>query len=159
MTPGDAAVLARAGVVLPPAQPPVGTFVAVVETGGLLHVSGQAPLDPAGIPLRGRVGDEVDTGEARARARRTGLALLAAVASEPGRLSRVTRVVRLLGMVNAVSDFTEISEVLDGCSELFTGIFPGGHARTDVGLPALPSNITVEIEAVFAIAPKASDPQ
>ena len=159
MTRGDLAVLARAGVTLPPAQPPVGTFVAASETDGLLYVSGQAPLDPQGVPLRGRVGEDVDAAEARARARRTGLALLAAIASEPGRLSRVTRVVRLLGMVNTAPDFTAIHEVLDGCSELFDSMFPDGHARTDVGLPALPNNITVEIEAVFALAPKTPKPQ
>jgi enamine deaminase RidA (YjgF/YER057c/UK114 family) len=147
----DAAFLRRAGVALPPLPAPIGTFVAAVESGGFLHLSGQAPLDAEGRALRGKAGAAVSPDEARRRAGLAAATLVALVALVPGRLLRVRRVVRVLGMVNAGADFTAAHEVMDGCSEVLERVFPGGHARTDVVLPALPNDITVEVEAVLAV--------
>lgn len=151
----DAALLRRAGVALPPLPAPIGTFVPAVESGGLLHLSGQAPLDADGRALTGKAGQGVPLAEARRRAGLVAATLVALVALEPGRLLRVRRVVRVLGMVNAGPDFTAAHAVIDGCSELLDRVFPGGHARTDVVVPALPNDITVEVEAVLALAPRA----
>lgn len=153
MTPADKALLARAGITLPPAPPPIGTFLPAIEIGGLLHVSGQAPLDAEGQPMTGPV-ETVGLPQARARAGRTALALLASISLQPGRLARIRRPLRLLTMVNAGPDFTRIDEVADGASDIFNRLFPQGHARTSIALPALPNMITVEIEAVFDIAQK-----
>ena len=104
--------------------------------------------------MTGKVGAEVDSTEARARARRAGLALIANLQAEIGDLSRVDCVVKLLGFVNAVPDFTGHPGVIDGCSEVFHAFFgeDGEHARSSIGVASLPSNVSVEIEAVIAIA-------
>jgi enamine deaminase RidA (YjgF/YER057c/UK114 family) len=72
------------------------------------------------------------------------------------RLDRVTAVVKLLGVVNATPDFTDHPKVMDGCSELLIEIpgEAGAHARSAIGGASLPNNITVEIEAIFAVEPK-----
>jgi enamine deaminase RidA (YjgF/YER057c/UK114 family) len=71
-----------------------------------------------------------------------------------GDLSRVKRVVKLLGMVNAAPDFGEHPKVINGCSDLMMAVFgeAGRHARSAVGFGSLPNNITVEIEAIIALA-------
>ncbi len=146
----DADLLRRAGVVLPPLSIPIGNFVPAVEAGGLLYVSGQAPLDAEGRALTGKAG-AVGLAEARRRAGLVAVALAASVAVVPGRLSRVRRVVRILGMVNAGPEFTQADEVIAGASEMLERLFPGGHAVTAVALPGLPGDITVEIEAVMEL--------
>lgn len=152
MTAEEATLLARAVVRLPPLPAPIGSFVPAVESGGLLYLSGQAPLDATGRALTGKAGVEVTPAEARRRAGLVAATLVALVALEPGRLLRVRRVVRVLGMVNAGPGFGEAHTVMDGCSEVLERVFPGGHARTDVVLPALPNDITVEAEAVLELA-------
>jgi len=149
----DTALLLRAGVTLPPLPAPIGTFVPAVETGPLLFLSGQAPLDHDGQPLCGKVGQDVSPDEARRRAALVAATLVALLVLVPGRLMRVRRLVWLFGMVNADSEFTAPDQVMDGCSEVMERLFPGGHARTAIVLPALPNNITVEAEAVFELAP------
>jgi enamine deaminase RidA (YjgF/YER057c/UK114 family) len=66
----------------------------------------------------------------------------------------VKRVVKLLGMVNAAPDFGEHPKVINGCSDLMMAVFgeAGRHARSAVGFGSLPNNITVEIEAIIALA-------
>jgi enamine deaminase RidA (YjgF/YER057c/UK114 family) len=63
--------------------------------------------------------------------------------------------VKLLGMVNAVPEFTDHPQVINGASDLFVSVFgdAGRHARSAVGMGSLPGNITVEVEAIFEVAP------
>jgi enamine deaminase RidA (YjgF/YER057c/UK114 family) len=70
-----------------------------------------------------------------------------------GSLDRVDFVVKLLGMVNGAPGFGEQPQVINGCSDLFVEVFgdAGRHARSAVGMGSLPNNITVEIEAIFAV--------
>lgn len=143
------------GIRLPQTPPrPVANYVTHAAAGPLLFLSGQGPLDGDGRRHTGKVGAEVSTEAARDHARITGLNLLAVMQAATGDLNRVSRIVRLLGMVNAVPDFTEHASVIDGCSDLFGAVFgeAGRHARSSVGLGALPEGITVEIEAVVEIA-------
>ena len=73
--------------------------------------------------------------------------------NELGSLDRVTRIVKVLGMVNSAPDFTDHPKVINGCSDLFVEVFgdKGRHARSAVGMAALPSNITVEIEVIVEV--------
>lgn len=150
----DAELLRRAGIAPPPIPAPIGSFLPAVEASGLLFLSGQAPLDPMGRALRGKVGSEIPLPEARRRAGLVAATLIGLVALESGRLSRVRRVVRVFGMVNGTVDLTAAHEVMDGCSEVLNRLFPGGHARADVVLPSLPNDITVEAEAVLELHPR-----
>lgn len=148
--------LARLGLTLPALPAPIGMFAPAVREGTLVYCSGNGPLGPDGRMMTGKVGDTVTAKDARIGARWTGLALLAALKGEIGSLDRVTRVVKLFGMVNAVPGFTRHPFVIDGCSELMGEVFPDlpRHARSAVGMGSLPNDISVEIEAIFAVAPE-----
>jgi enamine deaminase RidA (YjgF/YER057c/UK114 family) len=147
--------LDQLGIRLPDSPPrPVANYVTHAAAGRLLFISGQGPLGADGRKHTGKVGADVSTEAAKDHARITGLNLIAVMQAATGDLNRVSRIVRLLGMVNAVPDYTEHSRVIDGCSDLFADVFgqAGRHARSSVGLGALPEGITVEIEAVVEIA-------
>lgn len=145
--------LAKLGLSLPPAAPPIANFVTHVIEGNLLYLSGQGPTYADGRRHSGKVGDDVSTKEAYEHARLTGLNLLAVMHDALGDLARVRRIVKVLGMVNATPDFAEHPQVINGCSDLFNAVFAerGAHARSAVGFSSLPNAITVEIEAIVAI--------
>jgi enamine deaminase RidA (YjgF/YER057c/UK114 family) len=148
--------LAQLGLVLPEVAPPRHAYRPWRLAGGLLFVSGQGPRDADGTVLRGTVGAEVDVEEGYRRARLVGLHLLAVVRDALGSLDRVAAVVKVLGMVRSTPDFEQTPRVVDGCSDLFLAVFGpevGAHARSAVGLAALPLGISVEIEAIFEVAP------
>jgi enamine deaminase RidA (YjgF/YER057c/UK114 family) len=140
---------------LPPAPRPVGVYRPIVVCGRVVYVSGHGPLKPDGSLISGRVGRDLDLAGAKAAARQTGLAILATLRAALGSLDRVGRVVRVLGLVNCVPEFTDHPKVINGCSELFAELWGpdnGIGARSAVGVGSLPSNIAVEIEAIFELA-------
>jgi len=137
---------------LPPAPKPVGVYKPVVFIGDMAFVSGHGPLKADGTLITGRVGADLNQQAGYEAARQTGLAILATLRANLGSLNRVKRLVKLLGMVNATPDFTQHPAVINGCSELFATVFGPEHgvgARSAVGMGSLPSNIAVEIEAIF----------
>lgn len=144
------------GIVLPVVPNPVGNFKPGIVQNGLLFLSGQGPLLADGCLATGKVGGEVSVEEAYQHSRRAGMVLVAAMENLLGDLDRVERIVKLLGMVNAEANFTEHPRVINGCSDLMVEIFEekGHHARSAVGFGSLPSNITVEIEAIVAVKPE-----
>jgi enamine deaminase RidA (YjgF/YER057c/UK114 family) len=79
--------------------------------------------------------------------------LLAVMKETLGSLDRVRRVVKVLGMVNSAPEFGEQPAVVNGCSDLFVEVFgeQGRHARSAVGMGALPGGITVEIEVIVEV--------
>ncbi len=142
------------GIVLPPAPAPVANFVTAVREGNLLFLAGQGPLEPNGFEHHGKVGADVTVEEAYQHARITAINMLAVMHDALGSLERVRRIVKVLGMVNAVPLFADHPKVINGCSDLFIAVFGeaiGRHARSAVGMGSLPSQITVEIEAVVAV--------
>jgi enamine deaminase RidA (YjgF/YER057c/UK114 family) len=127
--------------------------VPTVRTGNLLFISGMGPIDGTKMVWTGAVGDAVELAGGRKAAELTALNLLARIEEETG-LDRVRRVVRLFGLVNAAPEFYEIDDVLDAASAVMTTAFgpAGAHVRTSIGVPSLPSSITVEIDAIIEIA-------
>jgi enamine deaminase RidA (YjgF/YER057c/UK114 family) len=145
--------LSALGLALPDAPAPAANYVPAVRTGDLLWVSGQISAGPDG-PIRGRLGDDVDVAAGAAAARSCALALLAQVkAACEGDLSRFVRVVKLVGFVNSTADFTDQPKVVNGASDLLAEVAgeDGRHARSAVGVAALPLGVAVEIEGVFQI--------
>ena len=87
-------------------------------------------------------------------AREVGLSLLATARAHLGSLDRVKRVVKVLGMVNSAEGFGEQPKVINGCSDLMVEVFGeaiGKHARSAVGMAALPAGIPVEIEMILEV--------
>ena len=148
------AKLAELGLTLPEAAAPVAAYVPVVIVGGLAHVSGQLPF-VEGRLVRGRLGDDVSLEEGYAAARACGLMLIAQLKAALGSLDRVERIVKLGGFVNSAADFTDQPKVVNGASELMVALFgeAGKHARSAVGVPALPLGAAVEVDAIVAVRP------
>jgi len=140
-------------ITLPNVPSPVANYVPFRLAGNLLFLSGQGPRGADGNMLTGKVGSEVTVEEAYNRARLIGLQLLSATRQALGSLDRVDAVLKVLGMVNAVPDFKDHPKVINGCSDLFVEILgdAGRHARSAVGMGSLPSQISVEIEAILAV--------
>ena len=71
-----------------------------------------------------------------------------------GDLDRVVRVVRLGGFINSDPAFLDGPKVMNGASDLMVEVFAdkGRHARTAVGVAALPLDAAVEVEGLFRIA-------
>ena len=151
MTPYDR--LKQLNLELPTPPTPLANYVPYVLANGFLYLSGQGPRRADGGLFTGKVGADVSIDDAYAHARLTGLNLIAVAHMALGDLGRVRRVVKVLGMVNAVPTFGEHPKVINGCSDLFVGVFgdAGKHARSAVGMGSLPGNISVEIEAILQV--------
>lgn len=148
------AKLAELGLELPEPAAPVAAYVPVVVAGGLAHVSGQLPFVD-GVLVKGRLGDDVEVGQGYEAARACGLMILAQLRAALGSLGRVERVVKLGGFVTSAADFTDQPKVVNGASELMAAVFgdDGKHARSAVGVPALPLGAAVEVDAIVAVRP------
>jgi enamine deaminase RidA (YjgF/YER057c/UK114 family) len=146
--------LKELGITLPAPPLPVANYVRAVRMGNLLFVSGHGPYDDGKIKMAGKVGRDLTVEEGYQVARNVGLNCLATVKSETGGLDKVRRVVKLLGMVHCTEDFKEQPKVINGCSDLLVEVFGeiGKHARSAVGMQALPNGIPVEIEMILEIA-------
>jgi len=141
------------GLILPQPPKPVANYVTAVKTSNLLFVSGHGPYNDGKTKISGKVGRELTIEEGYQTARNVALNCLATVKATIGDLDKVKRVVKLLGMVNCTEDFRDQPKVINGCSDLLVAIFgdAGKHARSAVGMQALPNQIPVEIEMILEI--------
>ncbi len=142
------------GLTLPQPPKPVANYVPAVKTGNLRFVSGHGPYNDGKTKISGKVGRELTIEEGYQTARNVALNCLASVRDTIGDLNKVKRVVKLLGMVNCIEDFKDSPKVINGCSDLLVTIFGevGKHARSAVGMQALPNQIPVEIEMILEIS-------
>jgi enamine deaminase RidA (YjgF/YER057c/UK114 family) len=131
----------------------VANYIPAVRSGNLVFLSGHGPNQLKGRQWRGKVGQEIGLEAAQMAAKACVLNLLASLRSEIGELSRVRRVVKLLGMVNCTPDFGAQPQVINGASDLLVSLFGerGRHARSAVGMAALPGDIPVEIEMIVEV--------
>ena len=147
--------LAELGIELPSPPAPAASYVPFVAAAGLVFISGQVSLRE-GEAIKGVLGAGMDAAAGAAAARACGINLLAQLrAACGGDLDRVRRVVKLTGFVNSAPDFGEHPQVINGCSDLMKEVFGeaiGAHARSAVGMAALPFGFAVEIEGIFEIA-------
>lgn len=146
--------LSELGLSLPISSKPLAAYVPAVVTGSLVFTSGQLPMVDGALPATGKVGAEVAPDAAAAMARTCVLNGLAAARSAIGSLDRIIRVVKVVGFVASDPSFSGQPGVINGASELLGEIFgdAGAHARSAVGVAALPLDAPVEIEFVFEIA-------
>jgi enamine deaminase RidA (YjgF/YER057c/UK114 family) len=145
--------LAQLGLVLPPAATPSFAYVPVVVEGSLAFVSGQLPKVDGEVISRGRLGEAIGLEQGRESARICALQALACLAEALGSIDRVRRIVRLSGFVASTPDFHQHPVVIDAASDLMVQVFgeAGRHARSAIGVAALPRNAPVEIEVIAAI--------
>lgn len=151
MTPEER--LSEIGLELPSPPKPIATYVPCVRVGNLVFMAGHGPNQSGGQAWRGKLGGDLDVEQGQAAARAVALNLLASLKAELGELSRVRRIVKLLGMVNSTPEFGDQPKVINGASDLLVELFgdQGRHARSAVGLAALPGGIPVEIEMIVEV--------
>ena len=142
--------LSELGIELPTVATPAGAYVPAVITGNLVFTAGQIPLIDGKLMAEGKVGAEISPEQGREIATRCALNAIAAVKSVIGDLNRVKKVVKVVGFVASVPEFTGQPGVLNGASELLEQVFGqvGIHARSAVGVAALPLNAPVEVELI-----------
>ena len=145
--------LAELGITLPTPVAPIANYVPFVRTGNQLVVSGQISLAPEGL-LAGKLGGGVSIEDGQKAARQAAINVLAQIQAAVGNLDNVVRVVRLGGFINCTPDFVDAPKVMNGASDLMVEVFgdKGRHARSTIGVAALPVNAAVEVEALVEIA-------
>ncbi|GAA4086597.1 MULTISPECIES: RidA family protein [Actinomadura] len=151
MTPEER--LRELGLELPEVVAPAGSYVPAVRTGSLVYTAGQVPMVKGELPVTGRVGAEVSLEEAAEQARICALNAIAALRAEVGELARVRRIVKVVGFVASAPDFYGQPKVVNGASDLLGAVFgdAGRHARSAVGVAALPLNAPVEVELIAEV--------
>ena len=145
--------LEERGLTLPDAPAPAANYVPFVRSGTTLYVSGQIAQGPEG-PIRGTLGATMGAEEGAKAAEACALALLAQVRKAcDGDMGRLARVVKLTGFVASAPDFTDQPKVVNGASDLLVALLgdAGRHARSAVGVAALPLGVAVEIEGIFEL--------
>jgi enamine deaminase RidA (YjgF/YER057c/UK114 family) len=149
---GPLARLQALGLQLPAVATPLASYVPAVRSGELIFTSGQLPLVDGRLITAGTVGAEVTPEQARELAGRCALNALAAVHSLAG-LDTVHRVVKVTGFVASAPGFTGQPAVVDGASSLLAEVFgaAGRHARSAVGVAALPLGAPVEVELIVSV--------
>jgi enamine deaminase RidA (YjgF/YER057c/UK114 family) len=140
--------------VLAPPAAPVANYVPFVRTGNLLMVSGQICLDDGKLVAKGQLGAGISVEDGQKAARACAINLLAQVKAAVGDLDKVARVVRLGGFVNSAPGFLDGPKVMNGASDVMVAVFgeKGKHARTTVGVAALPLDAAIEVEALFEVS-------
>jgi enamine deaminase RidA (YjgF/YER057c/UK114 family) len=145
--------LAELGLTLPSDTPPLAAYVPAVRTGNLVYTSGQLPRIDGELTHVGKVGGKVTPEQAKDAAQACALNAIAAVKAEIGDLGKVRRVVKVVGFVASTPDFTGQPGVVNGASELLGKVFgdAGVHARSAVGVAALPLDVPVEVEMIVEV--------
>lgn len=147
--------LKELGITLNEPAAPIANYVAFVRTGNSLMVSGQLCFDNAGkLAAKGQLGGGVSIEDGQKAARACAVNLLAQVKAATGDLDKVTRVIRLGGFINSAPGFADGPKVMNGASDVMVAVFgdKGKHARTTVGVAALPADAAVEVEGLFEVS-------
>ena len=146
--------LAEMGITLYPTRVPLANYVPAVQSGNLLFLSGTGPFGADGqLSATGKVGVDLTLEEGVEAARITAIRQISVLKAAVGDLSRVKRIVKVLGMVQCTDTFYQQPTVMNGYSDMMVAVFgeAGKHARSAVGMYALPLNMPVEVEMIVEI--------
>jgi len=146
--------LTNLGITLPTPASPIANYVPFVRTGNLLLISGQLCFGADGkLVAKGQLGGGVSIEEGQKAGRACAVNLLAQLRAALGDLDKVRRVVRLGGFINSTPGFTDGPKVMNGASDLMVEVFAdkGRHARTTVGVAALPADAAIEVDGLFEV--------
>jgi enamine deaminase RidA (YjgF/YER057c/UK114 family) len=142
------------GITLPTPASPIANYVPFVRSANLLIVSGQLCFGVDGkLVAEGQLGGAVSIEDGQRAGRACAVNLLAQIKGALGDLDKVVRVVRLGGFINSAPGFVDGPKVMNGASDLMVEVFgdKGRHARTTVGVSALPADAAIEVEGTFEV--------
>lgn len=153
MTGSVEARLGELSITLPTPNAAAANYVPTVLSGSHLYVSGQLPMQDGTLSSTGQLGGAVDLDTGRAAARLCAIQILAQAKAALGELDRIVRIVKLVGFVASTPDFGDQPKVVNGASDLFVEVLgdKGRHARSAVGVIALPFGASVEVEAILEV--------
>jgi enamine deaminase RidA (YjgF/YER057c/UK114 family) len=152
MAAGIEARLKELGIILPALPQPGGNYLPARTVGPMVYLAGVISIQDGQV-ISGTVGAGRTVEEGYAAARSCAISQLAVLASHLGTLDKVKNIVTVNGYVNAVPGFPDSPKVINGASDLFVEIFgdAGRHARTAIGVPALPRNALVELQMAVEV--------
>jgi len=147
--------IAELGLTLHGPHLPHVPLLPVVVHNGVAHVSGQLPRIDGRITCLGVLGDTVSLEEGIQAASVCALNALSVLELALGNLDRIQQFLRVTGFVVSGANFTQQPIVIDGASRIFHSVFgdAGRHARSAIGVTALPHGAAVEVELSVAVAP------
>ena len=141
------------GIELPAAPAPAAAYLPWMKTGNHVFTAGQIAVDGKEFVAQGIVGADIDLETAQRCARQCAINIIAQLKAATGDLARVKQVVKLNVFVASTPGFVEQHLVANAASQLLADVFgeKGRHARSAVGVPSLPLNSPVEIEAIVEV--------
>ena len=145
--------LSELGVTLPTPPTAAANYLPFQRCGNQVHIAGQLPK-LGDTFIKGKVGADVSAEEGAAAAKMCIINLLAQVqAAAGGNLDRVKTIVKLNVFVNSDPKFEGHPLVANGASDFIGEVFgeSGRHARSAVGVAALPFNAAVEIDGIIEL--------
>jgi len=148
----EAEMLAK-GLVLPPYQDAMWSYVKAQRDGNLLYIGDHVGQDEEAVTVRGKVGEAADGAtvtaeEAEKLSGQAALRLLSTLSHYVGGdLDRVDQVVKVTGIVNGTPGFQGHGSVANGASDMLFECLGerGRHARTCLGAGSCPAAVTVEM--------------
>jgi enamine deaminase RidA (YjgF/YER057c/UK114 family) len=146
------AKLKELGITLPALPQPGGNYLPARTVGPMVYLAGVISIQDGQV-ITGTIGAGRTIEEGYAAARACAISQLAVLASHLGSLDAVKNLVTVNGYVNAVPGFPDSPKVINGASDLFVEVFgeAGRHARTAIGVPALPRNALVELQMTVEV--------
>ena len=141
--------IAALGIDLGRSQPG-GAYASAVEDRG-----GMVPSLDGKVIAVGRVGAEVTLEQAQHAALVSALRCLRALEEHLGDLGRIRKVTKMTVYMQAAPGFYQLSEVSNGASEMLAKVLApaGAHARTSIGVAALPRNAVLELDMTVSVDP------
>jgi enamine deaminase RidA (YjgF/YER057c/UK114 family) len=138
---------------LPDMVKPIASYVPAIQFDELVFVSGQLPIVEGSILHPGKVGEKVNSEQAREAAKVCVINSLAAVKNLIGDLEKIKRVIRIGGYVACEPSFVEHPFIVNGASDFLNEILgeSGKHSRLSVGVNSLPLDSCIEIEFIYQI--------
>lgn len=146
--------LAALGITLPEASAPAANYLSYVRSGNLILTAGQLPIVDGKLAATGLLGRDLDVATGQEMAKHCAINVLSQLQAAAGDLGKIARLVKITVFVASAPDFTEQHLVANGASDLLVEVLgdAGKHARSAVGMAALPLNAPVEVEAIAELA-------
>ena len=146
--------ISKLNLKIPNAPDPVGAYVAYKKINNLLFISGQISLDANGEITKGKLGKELTIEDGQAAAKLCALNIIAqANKACSNNLENIISCIKLTGYVNSTNEFIDQPKVINGASEVISGVFGinDKHTRAAISANSLPLGAAVEVDALFEI--------
>jgi len=150
MNPKIAEMLKSEQIELPIMGSPKYQYVTSTHSGLTHYFSGKTAQADGVIETQGILGSDLSVAQGIESARICAINLLAQIENDLG-LENVNRILKVTGFVASSNNFFDQPTVINAASELFVKILgeSGKHARSAIGVAALPGNSPVEIELIL----------